>query len=178
MILKVTHRKTNISGISNNMLNSRRKYDTSFRQKVMSMVDPLLVCKTKRQKKRAKQHQNAEERFHEELDCVQIIKSIRELKVLTKIILSQHQRQLLSFHKNNVISYRNFEKEEEAQLEHWMPFEDTAKLKSFIYKVKVADIMKGWKDSQITEIDKKLMGEIIAKGEEESSNDQTSKGKQ
>ena len=113
------------------MLNSRRKYDTSFRQKVMSMVDPLLVCKTKRQKKRAKQHQNAEERFHEELDCVQIIKSIRELKVLTKIILSQHQRQLLSFHKNNVISDQPTDKEEEAQLEHWMPFEDTAKLKSF-----------------------------------------------
>jgi len=131
MILKVTYRNTNISGILNNMLNSRRKYDTSFCQKVMSVVNPLLVCKTRGQKKRTKQHQNAEERFHDELDCVQIIKSIRELKVLTKIILSQHQRQLLSFHKNNVISYRNFEKEEEAQLEHWMPFEDTAKPKSF-----------------------------------------------
>ena len=132
MILKVTHRKTNISGISNNMLNSRRKYNTSLCQKVMSVVDPLLVCKTKGQKKRAKKHQNAEERFHDELDCVQIIKSIRELKVMTKIILSQHQRQMLSFHKNNVISDQNIEEEEEeAQLEHWMPFEVTAKLKSF-----------------------------------------------
>ena len=49
-------------------LNCRRKYNTSFWQKVESVLNPILLCKTKRQKDRMKMHHNAETTYYAELD--------------------------------------------------------------------------------------------------------------
>ena len=85
-------------------LDSRRKYNTSFCQKVVSMLSPVLLCKTKKQKDSTRQYHSAETKYNQELDCVEIVKSIREMKVVTKMILDQHQLHLLAFSKHNVIS--------------------------------------------------------------------------
>jgi hypothetical protein len=42
-----------------------------------------------------------------ELDCVSIVESIRDLKLMMKIILNKHQRQLLGFSKSNVLLNAN-----------------------------------------------------------------------
>ena len=44
-----------------------------------------------------------EDRYLKDLDCVNIVKSIRELKALARIILNQQQIQLLSFERNSVL---------------------------------------------------------------------------
>ena len=149
-----------MSQISNNRLSVRRKYNTSLFHKVLSVVDPLLLCKTKRQKIRARQHDNAEQRLHEELDCVKIIKAIRELKMVTKLILSQHQRQLLAFNSRNVISEQPNAQPDDEQLEDCMPFAKSDELRKATYQQKVEDIVEYWEEGDITEIDKKLVNEI------------------
>ena len=159
--------------ISNKVINNRRKYNTSLCQKAMSVINPLLFCETKR----ARKHNNAEKKLHEELDWIEIIKSIRELKVLTKLILSQHQRQLLAFQKNNVITNQPPEKKEEEYLEHWMPFENTAKFRNFIYRTRVNNVIEHMDKSSITAIDKKLIEEITGEKPEESDNHQLPRGK-
>ena len=124
------------------------------------MANPLLLCKTKRQKIRVRQHDNAEQRLHEELDCVKIIKAIRELKMVTKLILSQHQRQLLAFNSFNVISDQPNAQPDEEQLEDWMPFAKSDELRRATYQQKVEDIVEYWEEGDITEIDRKLINEI------------------
>ena len=45
-----------------------------------------------------------EHKYLQDLDCVNIVKSIRELKALARVMLSQHQRQLLAFERESVLS--------------------------------------------------------------------------
>lgn len=98
-------------------INHRRKYNTSFWQKVESVLNPILLCKTKRQKDRMKMHHNAETTYYAELDCVEIIKSIRELKVVTKMILDQHQSSLIAFSKRKVISAEPLKEQQRCLIE-------------------------------------------------------------
>ena len=76
--------------------NSRCKHNISFSQKVVSVLSPILLCKTKKQKDITKQYHNTETKFNQELDCVDIIKSIWEMKIVTKMIIDQHQLHLAS----------------------------------------------------------------------------------
>jgi len=124
-----------------------------------------------------KKHNNAEERLNQELDWIEIIKSIRELKVLTKLILSQHQIQLLAFKKDNVITNQPLEKKEQEWLEHWLPFDNTANLKSFIYKTRVSNVIKKIDEDNITDIDKRLIEEITGEKPEVSDNHELPRGK-
>lgn len=142
----------------NRVLSARRRYTTSFYQKVVSVFSSLLLCKTKGQRKQLKQNNNAKERLSDELDCVQIIKSIRELKVLTKLILDQHQRQLLGFSKYNVITDQPSLKEDKTHIENWVPDKKSG-LKGFSYKLKIKVFTDHWKNSDISPIAMKLFNE-------------------
>ena len=48
-------------------------------------------------------YSEGEDRYLKDLDCVNIVKLIRELKALTRVILSQQQRQLLAFERESVL---------------------------------------------------------------------------
>jgi hypothetical protein len=43
------------------------------------------------------------DKFLEELDLINIIKTMRKVKILTQVLLSNKQKYLLKFQKNNVI---------------------------------------------------------------------------
>ena len=43
-----------------------------------------------------------EHKYLQDLDCVNIVKSIRELKALMRIMLTQQQQQLISFEREKV----------------------------------------------------------------------------
>jgi len=44
-----------------------------------------------------------EEKLFDELDCVNIIKAVRQLKILTHVLLNKNQKFLMKFQRNNVI---------------------------------------------------------------------------
>jgi hypothetical protein len=47
--------------------------------------------------------QNGIQKFHEELDTVDILQTIRQMKTLSKLVLTQHQNSLLNFQSSNLV---------------------------------------------------------------------------
>ena len=74
-------------------------------------------------------YSEGEDRYLKDLDCVNIVKSIRELKALTRVILSQQQRQLLTFERENVLpSSTTLEKEEAEFIQNKIPLQSNHSL--------------------------------------------------
>ena len=72
-----------------------------------------------------------EKRYLEDLDWVNIIKSIRELKTLVRIVLDQHQSQLITFEKESILP-QNFEFKNECleTIQDKVPFENVKDIKT------------------------------------------------
>ena len=69
-------------------------------------------------------YSEGESRYLKDLDCVNIVKSIRELKALTRVILSHQQRQLLAFERENVLpSSKTLEKQEAEFIQNKIPLQ-------------------------------------------------------
>ena len=61
-------------------------------------------------------YKEGEDRYLKDLDCVNIVKSIRELKALTRVILDQQQRHILSFERESVLPSNKYWEELDANL--------------------------------------------------------------
>jgi len=48
-------------------------------------------------------YRKGEKKLQAELNCIQIIKGMRQLKLMTEVLLSQKQKMLLKFQRRNVI---------------------------------------------------------------------------
>jgi len=129
---------------------------------VISILNPFLLCKTKSQKKTIQKHKNASKKLAEEMDCVSIVKSIRELKILTKLILDQNQRQLLDFSRESIIPDYKPPEKDKRQLENWMPYRNSENYRFFAYESKVNTFMKKWKWRDDSEINLQLVNEVLA----------------
>ena len=57
-----------------------------------------------------------QEKLHNELDCVTIIKSIRKLRILTQLLLTKKQKFLIKFQRDNVIDSSSSGTSDEGQL--------------------------------------------------------------
>ena len=69
--------------------------------------------------------------YLEDLDWVNIIKSIRELKTLVKIVLDQHQSQLIVFEKESILpQIFEFKKECLETIQDKVPFENVKNIKT------------------------------------------------
>ena len=69
--------------------------------------------------------------YLEDLDWVNIIKSIRELKTLVKIVLDQHQSQLIFFEKESILpQIFEFKKECLETIQDKVPFENVKNIKT------------------------------------------------
>ena len=70
-------------------------------------------------------YSEGEDKYLKDLDCVSIVKSIRELRAMTRILLNQHQRQLLAFERKSVLpSSKAIEKQEAEFIQNKVPFEN------------------------------------------------------
>ena len=49
-------------------------------------------------------YKNGVEKYHLELDCVEIVKSLRQIKAWVKTVLNEHQQALTLFHRDSVVS--------------------------------------------------------------------------
>ncbi|CAI2359077.1 unnamed protein product [Moneuplotes crassus] len=81
-----------------------------------------VVCRRKRTmrlKPRFRDHlyyEIGEEKLLDELDCVTIIKAVRQLKILTQVLFDKKQKFLMKFQRNNVIDSSSSGTSDEGQM--------------------------------------------------------------
>ena len=114
-------------------------------------------------------YSEGEDRYLKDLDWVSIVKSLRELKALTKIILDRQQRQILEFERESVLpSNKLLEREESEFIQNKVPFEFSGSIKQDDYKERVAKFVDEFSKRTFSNIDIRIIGEIV--GESDNSN--------
>ena len=69
-------------------------------------------------------YSEGEDKYLKDINCINIVKSIRELKAITRMLLNQHQIQLLAFERKNVLlSSEATDKHEADYIQNKVPFE-------------------------------------------------------
>ena len=103
-----------------------------------------------------------QERYLKDLDWVNIVKTIRELKALTRILLDQQQRQILAFERESVIpSSKAFEQTEANFLQNKVPFEYSDRLKIEEYQEEVEKVFDNLKHKTLTHLDYNIINELV-----------------
>ena len=103
-----------------------------------------------------------EDKYLQDLDCVNIVKAIRELKALSRVMLSQQQRQLLAFERESVLPSSNLVKQLEAEfVQNKVPFEYAESKNKAEYLDKVDKYLDEFKGQALTNMDIKIIDEIV-----------------
>ena len=101
------------------------------------------------------------DRFLKDLDWVSIVKSIRELKALMKVLLNDHQRQMLVFEKDSILyKSKKLDTKEFDDIKFKVPFENEEKIKKDIYHEKINKFIEEYSICQISNFDKKIISDI------------------
>ena len=107
-------------------------------------------------------YSEGEHLYHKDLDWVNIVKSIRELRALTKIILNKQQIQLLAFEKDSILpSITTLEKKNERSLQNQLLLEGENSLKCEEYSEKVENFIGELRSEELSQLDLKIINEII-----------------
>ena len=106
-------------------------------------------------------YKEGEDRYLKDLDWVNIVKSIRELKALTRIILSQQQRQILAFERESVLPSSKYLEELDAnQIQNKVPFEYDSQEKHEQYSDELQKIIEYFSNKPLTDIDSNIINEL------------------
>ena len=106
-------------------------------------------------------YSEGEDRYLKDLDWVNIVKSIRELKALTRILLNQNQREILAFERESVLpSSKALEKIEAEFIQNKVPFEYAGYLKQEEYIERVTHLMNNFESNALSNLDVKIIEEI------------------
>ena len=102
-----------------------------------------------------------EKRYLKDLDWVNIVKSIRELKALTRILLNQHQRQILAFERESVLPTSKFLEEQEAnQIQNKVTYEYSGEEKTKEYFEEVIKFVNNFSSKSLTKLDFSIIDEL------------------
>ena len=102
-----------------------------------------------------------EHKYLQYLNCVNIVKSIRELKALARVVLSQHQRQLLAFERESVLSSSRSTDRSTKELTHGsVPFEHANPKEQTEYSEKVDRLVGSFADRELSGLDVNIIDEI------------------
>ena len=144
-----------------NILKNRRKYQVSWVHKILTLA-PSCLWKSSRLKKNKAMYIEGEDKYHKDLDCVSIIKSIRELKAMTRILLSEQQRQLLAFERESILpSSKLIELQESKFIQNKVPFENWKSIDDSDYWNQLSLFIEEYKNQELEPLDTKIMNEII-----------------
>ena len=106
-------------------------------------------------------YKEGEERYLKDLDCVNIVKSIRELKALTRIILDQQQRQILAFERESVLPSSKYLEEQDAnQIQSKVPFEFDSQDKHLQYSEELEKFIEHFSNKHLSNIDNNIINEL------------------
>ena len=107
-------------------------------------------------------YSEGEDRYLQDLDCVNIVKAIRELKALSRVMLNQQQSQLLAFERESVLPSNNLMKQLEAEfVQNKVPFECVESKDKTEYLDKVDKYLDEFKGQALTNMDIKIINEIL-----------------
>ena len=110
-------------------------------------------------------YSEGEDKYLKDIDCINIVKSIRELKAITRILLNQHQRQLLAFERNNVLlSNEATDKHEADYIQNKVPFEHVKPEDKSAYWKQVTKFVEEYAEKDLSTLDAKIIEEIIHEG--------------
>ena len=106
-------------------------------------------------------YRESEHKYLKDLDWVSIVKSIRELKALTRVILSQQQRQILAFERESVLPSSKYLEELDAnQIQNKVPFEYEDFDKQQKYDFELKKFIDGYTKGSLSRLDYKIMDEL------------------
>ena len=106
-------------------------------------------------------YSEGEERYLKDLDCVTIVKAIRELRAMSRVILTQQQRQLLAFERESVLpTSKELEGLESEYIHNKVPFETMNNMVRAEYLVNVDKFIHELECKELTNIDAKIIDEI------------------
>ena len=106
-------------------------------------------------------YREGEEKYLKDLDWVNIVKSIRELKALTRIILDQQQRQILSFERESVLpSNKCFEEQDANQIQNKLPFEYDDQTKHQEYYEELDKFIEKYSERKLSAFDRNIITEL------------------
>ena len=106
-------------------------------------------------------YKEGEDKYLKDLDCVNIVKSIRELKALTRVILSQQQRQILAFERESVLPSSKYLEELDAnQIQNKVPFEYENLIKQQKYNNELGKFIYEYSRAPLSQFDYKIMDEL------------------
>ncbi|CAI2383865.1 unnamed protein product [Moneuplotes crassus] len=100
---------------------------------------------------------NGSMKLKEELDCISVIKSIRQLKVISRILLSRQHNFFMRFNQKNVINSSSDSSDEEFQLGAKQTLvEGTEKMNN-----KIEKLVELYRRKEMNEIEKKILKGVI-----------------
>ena len=106
-------------------------------------------------------YSEGEERYLKDLDCVTIVKAIRELKAMSRVILTQQQRQLLAFERESVLpTNKELEGLEAESIHKKVPFEKMSNMERSEYLVHVDKFIHELECTELTNTDANIINEI------------------
>ena len=115
-------------------------------------------------------YSEGEDRYLKDLDWVNIVKTLRELKTLSRIVLNQHQIQLLAFERDSVLpSRKENELRESISLQRQVTFEYDKPIKHDEYSLKVKKFIDELEMNPLTELDSKLFNEVTLEDDDKRS---------
>ncbi|CAI2385568.1 unnamed protein product [Moneuplotes crassus] len=104
-----------------------------------------------------------QEKLLDELDCITIIKAVRQLKLLTAVLLNKRQKFLMKFQRNNVIDSSSSGTSDEGQMNIIDLMASKNKKHVEIVNKKINKVIESFCDKPFQEIDKRVLSGIMKK---------------
>jgi hypothetical protein len=122
-----------------------------------------VICRRDRKMRRSLNFRNhvyfevGQEKLLNELDWVTIIKAIRQLKILTQLLLTKKQKFLIKFQRNNVIDSSSSGTSDEGQLNIIDLMKSNYQKHKEIVNRKIESNIQQFKTKELTEIDVRVI---------------------
>ena len=106
-------------------------------------------------------YSEGEHKYLQDLDCVNIVKSIRQLKALMRIMLTQQQQQLIAFERESVLPNNHLANQlEQESIQSKALFEYESKSKKLIYAEEVDKFVAEFASNIPSKLDSKIIDEV------------------
>ena len=106
-------------------------------------------------------YSEGEHRYLKDLDWVNIVKSIRELKALSRVILNKYQQEILSFEKDSLLpSDEAYKNKKLDSIYDRLPLEYSGSIQQDEYKGKVVNFLEEYSSKELSNIDLKIIEEV------------------
>lgn len=174
--MKVTLDQREVSVVLRNLIN-RKRFTYTCSDILEFLVRCLCMRRIKRRKYRGsreewadhvKKHyhfKEGEDKLFDELDVITLLKSMRRVKLLTQTLLTQSQKMVLRFQRKNIIesSSSSGDSDTNNRFDQMNLMESRNSMIRLSVFAKIKKIMSGYVDSNLTEVDRRVLRGLFVK---------------